>query len=134
LGEGDSNKGDYLSRRGGNKSKIHCTFKKKIFFFRTSKPKLIKFGTYYPWVKGIQVSSIKVPGPLQRGDNCKNGVGSFKNLILRNYEARKVEFYMETISHKIDLLIKIMAYSFHYEKTYIIIIIIIIMPIHYRNL
>jgi hypothetical protein len=27
-----------------------------------------------------------------------------------------------------------MAYSFHYEKTYIIIIIIIIMPIHYRNL
>jgi hypothetical protein len=30
---------------------------KKIFFSR-SKPKLIKFGTYYPWVKGIQVCSI----------------------------------------------------------------------------
>jgi hypothetical protein len=49
-------------------------------------------------VKGIQVCSIKEPGPLQRGDNHKNvklGWGSFKNLILKNYEARKVEFYMK---------------------------------------
>jgi hypothetical protein len=43
---------------------------------------------------GIQVCAIKGPGPLQRGDN-RNGVGSFKNLILMNYEARKVEFYMK---------------------------------------
>jgi hypothetical protein len=46
-------------------------------------------------VKGMQVYSIKGPGPLQRGDNPKNGVGSFKNLILKNYEARKAEFYMK---------------------------------------
>jgi hypothetical protein len=26
---------------------------------------------------------------------CKNGVGSFKNLILKNYENRKAEFYMK---------------------------------------
>jgi hypothetical protein len=43
-------------------------------------------------VKGIQVCSIKRPGPLQRGDyhkKCKNGVGSFENLILQNFEAKK---------------------------------------------
>jgi hypothetical protein len=47
-------------------------------------------------MKGIQVCSNKGPCPLQRGDNhkkCKNG-GSFKSLILKNYEARKAEFYM----------------------------------------
>jgi hypothetical protein len=26
---------------------------------------------------------------------CKNGVRSFKNLILKSYEARKAEFYMK---------------------------------------
>jgi hypothetical protein len=41
-------------------------------FSRTRKPKLIKCGTYYPWVKGIKVCSIKEPGPLQRVDNRKN--------------------------------------------------------------
>jgi hypothetical protein len=43
--------------------------------------------------KGIQVCSDKGPGPLQRRDNKKknkNGVGSFKNLIPLNYEARKL--------------------------------------------
>jgi hypothetical protein len=44
----------------------------KIFFFRTSEPNSIKRGTNYPWVEGIQVCSIKGPGPLQRGDNHKN--------------------------------------------------------------
>jgi hypothetical protein len=50
------------------------------------------------WVKGIQVRSVKGPDPLHRGDNHKNeknGVGSFKNRILKNYEARKAEFYMK---------------------------------------
>jgi hypothetical protein len=42
----------------------------KNLLSRTSEPTLIKFGTYYPWLKGIQVCSIKGPGPLQRGDNC----------------------------------------------------------------
>jgi hypothetical protein len=36
-------------------------------------------------VKRIQVSSNKGPDPLQRGDNHKNEVESFKNL--KNYEA-----------------------------------------------
>jgi hypothetical protein len=43
-------------------------------------------------VKGIHVCSIKGPGPVQRGDNHKNvkfAVRSFKNLILKNYEAIK---------------------------------------------
>jgi hypothetical protein len=38
----------------------------------------IKLGINHPWVKGILNCSNKGPGPLQRGDNCKNGVGSFK--------------------------------------------------------
>jgi hypothetical protein len=43
---------------------------------------------------GIQFCSIKGPDPFQRGDNRKKGVGSFKNFILVNYEARKAEFYI----------------------------------------
>jgi hypothetical protein len=35
-------------------------------------PKSIKLDTNYTWVKGIQVSSNKESGPLQRGDNHKN--------------------------------------------------------------
>jgi hypothetical protein len=49
-------------------------------------------------VKGIQVCSNKGLGLLQRGDNHRNvrkGWGHFKNLILKNYEARKAEFYMK---------------------------------------
>jgi hypothetical protein len=68
-------------------------------FSRTSKPELIKLGTHYPQVKGIQVCSNKGPCPLQRRDNtqkCKNGMGSFKNhILIKNYEARKAEFYMK---------------------------------------
>jgi hypothetical protein len=44
----------------------------KIFISRTCKPNSIKLGTYYSWMKGIQVCSNKGPGPLQRGDNHKN--------------------------------------------------------------
>jgi hypothetical protein len=51
-------------------------------------------------MKGIQVCSIKRPGPLQRGDNRKNGVGSFNILILKKYEARKAEFYMKAFCHR----------------------------------
>jgi hypothetical protein len=39
---------------------------------------------------GIQVSSSKGLGPLQREDNHKNGVELFKNL-LKNDWARKVQ-------------------------------------------
>jgi hypothetical protein len=34
--------------------------------------KLFKLGTIFSWVKGMQVSSNKGPGPLQREDNHKN--------------------------------------------------------------
>jgi hypothetical protein len=48
-------------------------------------PKSIKLGTNYNWVKKIQVSLNKGPGPLQRGDNHKNvKMGwSYKNIILK---------------------------------------------------
>jgi hypothetical protein len=46
-------------------------------------------------MKEIQDCSIKGPDPLQSRYNFKKGVGSFKNRILMNYEARKAEFYMK---------------------------------------
>jgi hypothetical protein len=49
-------------------------------------PNSIKLNTHYPWVKGIQVSSNKGPGPFQRGDNHKNvkmGWGHFKIFFSR---------------------------------------------------
>jgi hypothetical protein len=45
-----------------------------------------------PLVEGIEVSSIKLPGPLQRKDNCKNGVGSFKSYFLRTMKPEKLNF------------------------------------------
>jgi hypothetical protein len=53
--------------------------KKKIS--RTSRPISIKLGINDSWVKGILNCSNKGPGPLQREDNLKNEVGSFKNLL-----------------------------------------------------
>jgi hypothetical protein len=44
----------------------------KVFLSRTCTPNSITLNTNYPWVKEIQVSSNKEPGPLQRGDNHKN--------------------------------------------------------------
>jgi hypothetical protein len=58
---------------------------KKIFFSRTNRPISIKLVINHPWVRGILNCSNKGPGPFQRGDNYKNGVGSFKNLLLQNY-------------------------------------------------
>jgi hypothetical protein len=82
-----SNEGDCPSPRGDNSEsvKIHWKFF-KIFFFKTSRPNTIKLGTNYPWMKGIQFSLIKGPGPLQRGDNCTNvnmGWGHLKTLFSR---------------------------------------------------
>jgi hypothetical protein len=60
--------GDSPFPRGNNReSKI-----KKIFFFRTSRPKSIKLVTNYSLVKRIQGCSNKWPGPLKRGDNHRN--------------------------------------------------------------
>jgi hypothetical protein len=48
----------------------------------------------HPWVKGIQNVCIhKGPGPLQRGDNHKNRVESFKNLV-KNDNVKKAQIYM----------------------------------------
>jgi hypothetical protein len=65
---------------------------KKIFFSRTSTPISIKLGT-----KGMGILNCSNigPDPLQRGDNCKNGVGSFKNL-LQNHSVRIGHIYMKT--------------------------------------
>ena len=41
----------------------------KIFFFRATGAISNKLGTNHPWVKGIQISSIKEPRLYQRGDN-----------------------------------------------------------------
>jgi hypothetical protein len=46
-------------------------------------------------VKGIQVCSIKEPGPLQRVYNHKNVKMGWGHL--KNYEARKAEFYMKAL-------------------------------------
>jgi hypothetical protein len=43
----------------------------KKIFSRTRWPISIKLANH-SWIKGIQVSSNKGPGPLQKGDNHKN--------------------------------------------------------------
>ena len=81
---------DSPSPRGDNSRRVKIHLKIfKIFFSRTSRPNLIKLGTYYPCVKGIQICSNKGPGPLLRGDNYKSKIGvvSFKNLLLQNHWA-----------------------------------------------
>jgi hypothetical protein len=54
----------------------------KIFFSITSRPKSIKLGTNYPWMKGIQVCSNKGPDPLQKGDNHPNIEMGLVHLII----------------------------------------------------
>jgi hypothetical protein len=58
----------------------------KIFFSRTSSPISIKLGRNHPWVKRILNCSNKGPGPPQRGDNLKNGVGHLKIFFSRTTE------------------------------------------------
>jgi hypothetical protein len=57
-------------------------------------PNSIKLGTNYPWVKRIQVSSNRGPGPLQRGDNHKNvKVGwSHLEIFSRTTKPEKLNF------------------------------------------
>jgi hypothetical protein len=95
IGGGDSSlfkRRQNPSPRGDNSERVNIHRKFfKIFFSRTSRPNSIKLNTNYPYVKGIQVCTNKGPGPLQRGDNHKNkknGVGSFKNLLMKNYWAK----------------------------------------------
>jgi hypothetical protein len=91
-----SKEGDSPSPRGDNSErvKIHWKFL-KVFFSKTSGSKLIKLGTYYPWVKEIQVWTNKGPGPLQRVDNHKNvkiGWDHLKILKLRTVKPEKLNF------------------------------------------
>jgi hypothetical protein len=60
-----SNKGRRLALRGDNSKRIKIHKKYfKIFLSKTSGPISIKFGTDYPWMKGIKVCSNKGPGPF----------------------------------------------------------------------
>jgi hypothetical protein len=52
----------------------------------------IKLGINHPWVKVILNYSNKEPGPLQMGDNCKNGVGSLKKSSSPEPLSQKVIF------------------------------------------
>jgi hypothetical protein len=72
----------------------------KIFFFRTSGTITIKLDTNHSWVKGILNCSNKGPGPLQRGDNHKYWVRSFKNL--HNHWASIGHVYMKVFWYKVD--------------------------------
>jgi hypothetical protein len=63
---------------------------------------LIKLlGTNYSLVKGIKNCLYKGPGPLQRGDYHKNGMGSFKDFPLKNHCVRKAQIYMKAKSSEI---------------------------------
>jgi hypothetical protein len=52
--------------------------KKKIFFFRTSRPISIKLRINHPWVKEILNCSNKGLGPLKGEIIAKMGVGHLK--------------------------------------------------------
>jgi hypothetical protein len=80
-----SNEGDCLSQRGGNSKRVKKTLTIfKNLLLQNQQAKINQIWYILSWVIGIQVCSVKGPGPLQRGDNCKKGVGSFKNVILMN--------------------------------------------------
>jgi hypothetical protein len=72
-----------------------CIYIGGEMFCRTSGPIPVKLDINHPWVKGILNCSNKGPSPLQRGDNHKNGVGSFKNLLVQNHGARIGHIYMK---------------------------------------
>jgi hypothetical protein len=66
------------------KTILTCVYIKKE---STSRPISLKLGTapIYSWVNEILNCSNKGPYLLQKGGNHKNGVGSSKNLLLKNH-------------------------------------------------
>jgi hypothetical protein len=62
---------------------------------RISRPISLKLGTNHPLVKRIKNCSKEGPVSFPRGDNhkCKNRVGPFKNLLLKNHRARRAHIY-----------------------------------------
>jgi hypothetical protein len=90
-----SKEGDCPSPKEDNSERVKIHWKFLKIFSRTSRPKSIKLGTNYPWVKGIQVFSNKGPDPFQRGDNRRNlrkGWGYLKILFLRTMKPEKLNF------------------------------------------
>jgi hypothetical protein len=96
-----SNEGEHPSPGGDSSKRIKIHWTSLKLFSRTSKPNSIKLGINYPWVKGILTSSNKGPGSLQSGNNYKNEVGSFKNLLM-NHWARRAQIYMKPFWHNVD--------------------------------
>jgi hypothetical protein len=78
-----------LSRGGNSKRVKKCTEKNfKIFFSRTSRPKLIKLGTNYLWM-------IKGQVLFKGGDNHKNikmGLGHLEIFLFRTMKPEKLNF------------------------------------------
>ena len=66
------------------------------------RPISIKLGTNISCMIGIQIYSNEGSCPLQRGDNHKNRVGSFKNLLLQNHWARRAHIYMKAFWYNVD--------------------------------
>jgi hypothetical protein len=78
-----SNEGDCPSPRGDNSKRINL----KNHLLQRYK---LSFGEGNSSLFKYRSSSKE-----RYSQKCKNGVGSFKNLILKNYKARKAEFYMK---------------------------------------
>jgi hypothetical protein len=104
-----SNEGGHPSPMGDNckRVEIHWIFLK--IFSRTTWPISIKLGTNHPWVKGIPNCSNEESGPLQRGDNHKDWVGSFENL-LKNHWARRAHIYKKLFPIYLYIHIHIQTY------------------------
>ena len=86
----------------------HGPLVKKIFFSRTSRAKLINFGTNYPLVKIIQVCSNIGAGPLQKGDNHRNvrkEWGHLKILFVRTMKPEMLNFTCKHSDIKIGIVL-----------------------------
>jgi hypothetical protein len=66
-------------------------FTLKKIFSRTSRPISLKLFTNHPWVKKIVNCSNEGPGPLQRGNNHKNGLGNLKIFFPRTTEPEELK-------------------------------------------
>jgi hypothetical protein len=91
-----SNKGSGPLQRGDNHKNVKMGWgNMKVFFSRTTGPSLTRLETNHPGGKGIQVCSIKGPGPFQRGNNHKKvkmGWGHLEILFSRIMKPEKLNF------------------------------------------
>jgi hypothetical protein len=87
-----SNEGDWPFSRGDDHKRVNITDIFLKIFSRTSRPFSINLGKNCPWVKGILNCSNRRSGPLQWGDNRKNGVRSFKSFLM-NHKSRKADLH-----------------------------------------